>query len=66
MANPTLTDAILLAIHRDLEGRRAELDGDRGLRSITLLVHINERTRQPRRVVFRKECEGSDMKGENR
>lgn len=54
----TRTDAIIAAIRRDLEGRRAELDGDKGLRSITLLVRVNERTGMPLRVLFRKECEG--------
>lgn len=59
MAEPDpITDSIIAATRRALEKRRIELDGDKGLSNVTLLIRIDSRNREARDVVFRKESIG--------
>ncbi len=51
------TDAILAAVAHELEARRGAIDGDPGLRAVTLTVTLHGQTGQPTRVIFRPDCQ---------
>jgi len=51
----SLTGIITEAITAELGRRSAEIDATTGLRCITLIVQLNERTGKPRTVLFRSE-----------
>lgn len=54
----TQTDDILAAVSSELERRRASIDLDCSLRSMQIVVEMNERTGAPRRVLVRTESSG--------
>ena len=54
----TQTDDILAAVSSELERRRASIDMDCSLRSMQIVVEMNERTGAPRRVLVRTESSG--------
>jgi len=52
----TRTAALVRAIREELERRRTDdIDGDMGLRSVTLVVSFDQKTGAPREILFRKE-----------
>lgn len=53
----TRTEALIAAILAELEARRAEVDGDEALSSITLIVRMDHKTRAPGMVVWRPESQ---------
>jgi hypothetical protein len=55
----TQTDDIMAAVTSEVERRRAAIDLDRNLRSMTIVVEMNERTGDPRRVLIRTESSGA-------
>jgi hypothetical protein len=52
-----LTDKILKAVEDELNRKRASLDPDADIRSVTLTVKINQNTREPRAVILLVESE---------
>ena len=50
------TDTIIDCVTRELKRRRAEIEKDRSLRSLTLKIFISDRDGQPHSVLFQKEC----------
>lgn len=51
----TKTDDIAAAVLSELERRRTAIDMDCNLRSMQIVVEMNERTGDPRRVLIRTE-----------
>lgn len=53
----TRTEALIAAIVAELEARRAEVDADDSLSSVTLIVRMDHKTRTPGMVVWRPESQ---------
>lgn len=49
------TDNILAAISAELEERREEIEGDKGLSTISLVIRLDARTDAPFMVIYRTE-----------
>lgn len=49
------SDAILAAICLEIDQRRAELDADSGLGSVSFIVVLNSRSGRPQKVIYRSE-----------
>jgi hypothetical protein len=61
----TKTDDIQRAVSSELERRRASIDLDCNLRSMQIVVEMNERTGDPRRVLIRTESSGGIIDRQN-
>lgn len=57
MPDPSRTDILAAVIARELDHHRDQLDGDSGLRSITLTVKMMADGRTPRAVILHRESE---------
>ena len=51
----TTTDALKIVVSKALEQRRAMLDADGDLASVSLIVKLDRRTGKPRELIFRSE-----------
>ena len=53
----TRTDRIMSAVRRELERRRAALDEEEGIKSVGLILILDERTGEPLKVIYRTESQ---------